>query len=93
MIACPEKFGRVAQAMGVETSGMTVMESAKAAVTAIKDLCEDLDIPRNFKEIGIKGEDAIPKMAQYAFNANYNRWNPRYTTEEDFVKLFHKVMG
>lgn len=92
MIACPEKFGRVAQAMGIETSGMTVMEAARAAISAIKVLCEDLGIPRNLREIGVK-EDAIPKMAKLAFQANYNRWNPRYTTEEDFVKLFHKAMG
>ena len=38
-------------------------------------------------------EEAIPKIAQLAFQANYNRWNPRYTTEEDFVKLFRRAMG
>jgi alcohol dehydrogenase len=90
--ACPEKFARVAQAMGLETSGMTAMESARAAISAIKLLCEDIGIPKNLREIGVK-EEAIPKMAQLAFQANYNRWNPRYTTEEDFVMLFKKAMG
>lgn len=91
-IACPEKFASVAQAMGVDTKGLTVTEAAKAAVSAIKDLCDDLGIPRNLKEIGVK-EEAIPKMAKLCIQANYNRWNPRYTTEEDFVKLFHRAMG
>jgi alcohol dehydrogenase len=92
MIACPEKFARVAQAMGVQIDGMTSLEAARSAVSAIKVLCEDIGIPRNLKEIGGK-EEAIPKMAQLAFQSNYNRWNPRYTTEEDFVKLFCRAMG
>jgi len=92
MIACPEKFARVARTMGAETSGMTAMEAARAAISSIRSLCEDIDIPRNLKEIGAK-EEAIPKMAKLAFQANYNRWNPRYTTEGDFVRLFQKAMG
>ena len=92
LIACPEKFSRVAQAMGVKIGGMTSMEAARSAISAIQVLCEDIGIPRNLKEIGVK-EEAIPKMAQLAFQANYNRWNPRNTTEQDFLKLFHRAMG
>jgi alcohol dehydrogenase len=92
MMACPDKFARVAQAMGVQIDGMTSLEAARSAISAIKVLCEDIGIPRNLKEIGGK-EEAIPKIAQLAFQANYNRWNPRYTTEEDFVKLFRRAMG
>jgi len=90
--ACPEKFSRVAQAMGIDTGQLTVTEAAQAAVSAMKSLCDDIGIPRNLREIGVK-EEAIPKMAQLAFKADYNRWNPRYTTEEDFVKLFRTAMG
>lgn len=92
MVACPEKFSRVAQAMGIDISPLTLMEGAQAAVSAMKSLDEDIGIPTNLKEIGVK-EEAIPKMAQLAFKADYNRWNPRYTTEEDFVKLFRTAMG
>lgn len=91
MSACPEKFARVAQALGIETYAMTKIEAARAAISGIKLLCKDIDIPRNLKELGVK-EEAIPKMARLAFQANYNRWNPRYTTEEDFVMLFKKAM-
>jgi alcohol dehydrogenase class IV len=33
----------------------------------------------------------IPEMARLAFEANYNRWNPRHTTHENFVALFEKA--
>lgn len=92
MMACPEKFARAGQAMGVETRGKTELEAARETISAIKALCEDVGIPRNIKEIGGK-EEAIPKMAKLALEANYNRWNPRFTTEEDFVRLFQKAMG
>jgi alcohol dehydrogenase len=92
MIACPEKYARVAQVMGIDTTGMTSMEAARAAVSAIKGLCEDVGIPQNLKELGVR-EEAIPKMAQLAFQAGYNRFNPRYTTEEDFLKLFRAALG
>jgi alcohol dehydrogenase len=92
MIACPEKYARVAQVMGIDTTGMTSMEAARAAVSDIKGLCEDVGIPQNLKELGVK-EEAIPKMAQLAFQAGYNRFNPRYTTEEDFLKLFRAALG
>jgi alcohol dehydrogenase len=92
MLTRPEKFARIAQVMGIETDGMTSTESAQAAISAIRSLCDDIHIPRNLREIGVK-EEAIPQMARLAFEANYNLWNPRYTTEKDFVELFHKAMG
>ena len=92
MMACPGKFARAGQAMGVEISGKTELEAARATISAIKTLCEDVGIPKSIKEIGGK-EEAIPKMAKLALEANYNRWNPRFTTEEDFRRLFQKAMG
>jgi alcohol dehydrogenase len=90
--ACPEKFAHVAQAMGIETKGMTSPDAARSASSAIQRLCEDVGIPRTLKEVGGR-EEAIPQMAQLAFQSNYNRWNPRYTTEQDFVTLFSRAMG
>jgi alcohol dehydrogenase class IV len=42
------------------------------------------------RDIGVT-EDKIPEMARLAFEANYNRWNPRYTTYEDFLALFERA--
>jgi alcohol dehydrogenase class IV len=48
---------------------MTVTGSAKASVSVIKVLGEDLDIPRNLREIAVR-EDAIPRMPKLCFHAN-----------------------
>jgi alcohol dehydrogenase len=88
--ANPEKFARVATAMGLVTDGLTAMEAGKLAVEAMRQLNMDLGIPQRLRDIGVS-KDKIPEMAQLAFKADYNRWNPRYTTAEDFDRLFNQA--
>jgi alcohol dehydrogenase len=88
--ASPEKFARVATAMGEMTDGLTAMEAGKLAIEAMRQLNLDLGIPERLRDIGVS-KDQIPEMAQLAFKADYNRWNPRYTTAEDFDMLFKQA--
>lgn len=88
--ANPEKYARVALAMGENIYGLTTLEAGRRAVEAIKQLCKDLNMPDKLSDIG-GTEDKIDEMARLAFEANYNRWNPRYTMYEDFLTLFQKA--
>ena len=88
--ARPEKFTRVAAALGEITDGLTAMEAGKLAIEAMRQLNLDLGIPERLRDIGVS-KDKIPEMAQLAFKADYNRWNPRYTTAEDFDMLFKQA--
>lgn len=90
LIANPKKYARVAKAMGESIEGLTELEAAQKAVEAIKRLCQDLGIPRQLREINA-AEEKIPKMAKLCVEANYNRWNPRHSTYEDFLNLFKKA--
>ena len=90
LMANPEKFARVAQAMGENIHGLTEMEAGRKAIEAMKQLCKDLDVPASLRDIGAT-EDTIPEMARLCVEANYNRWNPRHTTYEDFLALFEKA--
>ena len=77
-------------AMGENIQGLTEMEAAKKAFDAIKLMCRDLGIPDKLRDIGAT-EEMLPEMAKLSFNAGYNKWNPRYTTYEDFLYLFKKA--
>ena len=88
--ASQAKFARVALAMGENIHGHSLDEAGKKAVKAIKQLCSDLGIPEKLRDVGVT-EDKIPKMAKLAFEADYNRWNPRYTSEDDFHMLYKKA--
>ncbi len=90
LLANPEKFARIALAMGENIHSLTTLEAGRKAIEAIKQLCKDLGIPHKLRDVGVL-EDKIPEMARLAFEANYNRWNPRYTTYEDFLSLFEKA--
>ena len=90
LMANPERFAAVARAMGENIHGLTTLEASSKAIEAIKQLNRDLGIPERLRDIGVT-EDKIPEMARLAFEANYNRWNPRYTTTDDFVSLFKKA--
>lgn len=41
-----EKYGDIARAMGVDTTGMSIDEAAHAAVEAVRKLSLDLGIPK-----------------------------------------------
>lgn len=84
------KYGRIARAMGVDTNGMSKEEAAKAAVEAVKQLSIDLKIPQTLREIGIP-EEALPQLANDAFNDVCTGGNPREITEADILELYKKV--
>jgi len=90
LLACPEKYARIATAMGRPVHGSPVMDAAHAAVASIKDLCADLDIPSRLRDAGVTDE-RFDEMAELCAQANYNRWNPRFTTAADFRALFSQI--
>ena len=60
----PQKYTRIAQAMGENIWGLTVWEAAELAVDAVARLTADVEI-RTLPEMGIPEAD-IPMLAQLA---------------------------
>ena len=90
LVANPQKFARVAIAMGRPVQQWPTLDAAQAAVQAIEAMCLDLGIPPRLRDVGVT-EDLFDDMAQLCTQANYNRWNPRHTTTADFRALFEKA--
>jgi alcohol dehydrogenase len=90
LLADPQKYARIARAMGEDVRGLSEMEAGRRGLGAITELCRDLGIPRTLREVGAT-EDALPAMARLCVEANYNKWNPHHTTYEDFLALFRKA--
>lgn len=78
----PAKFARIAQALGVDTSKMTIEEAAKAAVIEVYQLVEDLEIP-SLEEQGVS-PDLIERLSKEAMNDPQSIGNPRDLTEKDY---------
>jgi alcohol dehydrogenase class IV len=89
--ACPEKMGRVVQALGVDVSGLSPLETAAAAMKAVRQLKADVGVVAGLRELGVQ-EDEIPSMAADAMKSGNIAVNPRPTNLEDIVALYHAAM-
>src|SRR5699024_864097 len=87
----PAKFARIAQALGVNTFNMTTEEAAKAAVNAVYQLTEDLDIP-GLEEQGVS-PDMIDRLAKEAFNDPQTVGNPRDLTIKDYEWIYKRCFN
>ena len=81
----------IAAAMGVKgTENMTIEEYRKAAIDAVRQLSEDVGIPKDLKEI-VKPED-IPFLAQSAYDDACRPGNPKETSVEDLANLYRSLL-
>ena len=63
--AAPERYARIAQALGIDTSGMDALDAARAGVEEVYRLTDEVGIP-SMEELGFS-EDEIPMLARIAF--------------------------
>ena len=87
--ATGDKLKAVAEAMGVDTTGMTQDEYRKAAVDAVRQLSVDVGIPTKLDKI--KEED-LEFLAQSAFADACAPGNPKEASVEDIKGLIRKLM-
>ena len=82
-----EKFKYIAEAMGVDTTGMSQAEYRAAAVNAVKQLSKDVGIPEKLYEIGVKEED-LQALSESAFADVCTGGNPRPCTVESILGIY-----
>lgn len=89
--ATGEKYRDIAKAMGVKgVDEMTIDEARKAAVDAVKQLSQDVGIPKDLKDI-VKPED-VDFLAQSAYDDACRPGNPRDTSVEEIKQLYLSLM-
>lgn len=84
-----EKFKDIAQAMGVDTTGMDQAAYRKAAVDAVRKLSADVGIPDKLE--ALKEED-LDFLAESAYADACCPGNPKDTCVADLKALFRKLM-
>ncbi|MDB2151995.1 iron-containing alcohol dehydrogenase [Clostridium butyricum] len=87
MISNPKKFADIAEFMGENISGLSVMEAAEKAINAMFRLSEDVGIPKSLKEMGVKQED-FDHMAELALLDGNAFSNPRKGNAKDIINIF-----
>lgn len=91
-IADPYKFAQIAEALRVNTWGISVEEAAKAAVERVKIMTKEAEIPERLSEIGVKKE-SIDLLADIAINDDlYMAPNPRKVSKKDIQAILEKAI-
>ena len=84
-----EKFKDIAEAFGVDTTGMSPAEYRKAAIDAVRQLSVDVGIPTKLE--ALKEED-LPFLCESAAADACAPGNPKHATLEDFEAMFRRLM-
>jgi choline dehydrogenase len=84
--AAPERYARIAQALGVNTAGLSPPEAAEAGIEELYRLTEDVGIP-TMEELGFS-EDEIPMLARIAYEDPQTIGNPREVTVSDYEEIY-----
>ena len=84
-----EKFKNIAEALGVDTTGMDQATYRKAAIDAVRQLSVDVGIPTKLEKL--KEED-LDFLAQSAAADACEPGNPRRASIEEFKDMFRKLM-
>jgi choline dehydrogenase len=85
----PQKFARIAQALGEHIRGLTIWQAAEKAVEAVYRLTADVEIP-SLQELGFR-EDEIPMLAEIAYHDPQTIGNPRDLSLESYVKIYRRA--
>lgn len=84
------KYKDIAEAMGVDTTGMDQDAYRKAAIATVKKLSHDVGIPEDLKEI-VKIED-LDFLSQSAYDDACRPGNPRETSVAEIKELYKSLL-
>lgn len=86
----PERYVRIARAMGVNVGGRGDAEVIADGITAVHTLTADCGLPTRLRDVGVPRE-ALPELAELAAvePAIFN--NPRPATPEELLAMLEEV--
>lgn len=85
------KYRRIAEAMGVNTTGMNDDTAARAAVDAVKALSVEVRIPQHLKELGVQEKD-LKTLSSFALADVCTPGNPCDVTLDNILALYQKAL-
>lgn len=92
--ACGEKYGELAQALGADTSGLSLEQAGRKAIEKVRELRAALKalcgLPDRLKDAGVKSED-LPAIARLAVEDGSSFYNPREVVEEEILETLNKA--
>ena len=89
----PDRYARIAGAMGIDTMGLLPMKAAEKGTLLVKKLIADLEIP-SLEKLGVekkKLDKVVEQMAKDAIASGSPGNNPRIATPQEIVELYYEA--
>jgi alcohol dehydrogenase class IV len=83
----PDKYARIAVAMGVKANGQSTTELGLQVIEIIERLLADIELPTRLSQLGVKRED-IPRMAEMAQEDVCLLTNPCSYSKEEIEAMY-----
>src|SRR5262245_17290265 len=85
-IAVPNRFARIARAMGVNSGGRPEEDVIADGIEAVRVLAADCGLPTRLRDVGVP-EDALPAVAEAALRDTAVSTNPRPMAYDDVLEV------
>lgn len=85
-VAVPNRFARIARAMGVNSGGRPEEDVIADGIDAVRLLAVDCGLPTRLRDLGTP-QDALPAIAETALSDAAILTNPRPVTYEDMLEV------
>ena len=89
-VVTPERYVRIARAMGVNVGGRSDEEVIADGISAVATLAADCGLPIRLREVGVP-EEALPELAAISLHDGTMFTNPRAATEEELLELLRAM--
>lgn len=86
-----DRYKLVAEAMRIDTTGLSDEEAGTKAIEALKKLTKDAGIPQKLSEFNVKKED-IPQLIELTLSDATIYTNPKYPAEDEVREILEKAL-
>jgi alcohol dehydrogenase class IV len=91
LIACPERFARIAETLGERTEKLTAMEAAERAAHGVRSLIADVGMPARLRDLKVT-DDLLDQMAREALDQLDRPANPRRNSEANLKSILVEAL-
>jgi alcohol dehydrogenase class IV len=89
--ACPDRYDRIAETMGIELIGYSYEQRLSRLIAAITFMREKIGIPSNMRRHGIKIAE-VPRLTDFAMKDACMATNPKLMQRQDVEALYEAII-
>jgi len=89
--AAPERFVRVARALGQPVARGSMLEAATCAASAVSSLADAIGIPKGLRAYGL-GEQHVTDVVDEAMKSGNVAVNPRRTSKDELAEILRQAL-